>query len=361
MANNVFRRLRPSDRVFSTAANATSNASSLRGTFPAFDNVFNHPSSTSLGGGRYRPSFNSPGNPSVNRINRAMRTNNAGDMRSIFNATDANIDSVGALRRSQNVPDARISAVQTRQSALRDSHPSLNTRSRDGVERALNNNPRFRDYLVGAGVITMTGVGVVLVLRGVDLINEIIEALNRTGGSHFHRGLDGGDRLESCVLRFRTCGIDPSEIPSEEVCQNFLDPLIDDEVELRAICSGYNLEREGTVCRASDAAADVDSPQYVDLSDLAVDQTITCIEPYSLGDLIGDLGLDWLLGEDSALGKSSNKSSSASENLFNIILILGVIIVAGVLIYFIFRATQNRGGGGGGGGSAGGGGGSVGM
>lgn len=72
-----------------------------------------------------------------------------------------------------------------------------------------------------------------------------------------------------------------------------------------------------------------------------------CIEFYLFGDLVGDLGLDWLLGDEGLVGKLFNVSDSVSGKLMFIILLIGVVLFLGLIFYFIYRYMMKGGGGGG--------------
>ncbi|AIU41245.1 pif-5 [Sucra jujuba nucleopolyhedrovirus] len=309
-----------------------------------FGNVFMSPSTQNLGNNRFLPGYTLSNNQFVSTatINRVMRNNDVSGMRQIFTAANNNqINSLGNLRRVDNIPDANIHSNTLRRDAVKRNYLETNTRTPEGVQNVLNQNPRLNNHLNNlktAGVAVLLGAGVYLVFTTASLVQDIIAALNRVGGSYYIRGRNGGDEYEACLLLKRTCRL---EVPasSDEVTFCEFDPLLIDDTEaLDRICEGFDYDTEQTVCRASDPNAPVDSPQYVDISDLSTGQTITCIEPYNMGDLIGDLGLDGLLGEEGLLGKSSNKSKSVGEKLLPILLIVGALIV---LLFFAFIFIKN--------------------
>ncbi|AUR45039.1 odve protein [Spilosoma obliqua nucleopolyhedrosis virus] len=350
---SFFSNLRRVNRVYPNNASFISDNSRLLTTTPAgFTNVLNAPSTRNLGNGRYEPGYLLSNNQfiSAGDINRITRSNDVPRIRNVFQGiNDPQIGSLNQLRRADNVPDAGFHVKRTRGDAVRQNFPETNVRSPEGVDNALQQNPRLNNHLQNlktAGVVVLLAGGAYLAFSAATLVQDIIRALNNTGGSYFVRGSDGGESAESCLLLSRTCRRDPNMNTSEvAICAN--DPLISDTAELQAICNGFNYEREQTVCRQSDPAADPDSPQFVDISDLLPGQTIMCIEPYNLADLIGDLGLDHLLGQDGLLGKLSNSSDSIGNKLMPIIWIIGAVLFLGLVIYLIYRFLIKSGGGGG--------------
>ncbi|BBD50464.1 occlusion-derived virus envelope protein E56 [Samia cynthia nucleopolyhedrovirus] len=350
---SFFTNLRRVNKVYPSQADFVSD--NLRYVLPStpagFTNVLSTPSTRNLGGGRFEPGYNLSNNQFVSAgdMNRITRNNDVPRIRSTFQGiSDPQIGSLAQLRRVDNVPDAGFHVKRTRGDAVKQNFPETNVRSADGVDRALQQNPRLNTYLQGAktaGVGVLLAGGAYLAFSAATLVQDIINALNNTGGSYYVRGSNGGETAEACLLLSRTCRRDPNMNTSEvAICDR--DPLINDAVQLQQICNGFNYEIEQTVCRQSDPAADPDSPQYVDISDLVPGQTIMCIEPYNLGDLIGDLGLDHLLGEDGLIGKSSNSSDSVSNKLMPLIWLIGAVLFLGLIIYFIYRFVVKGGSGG---------------
>jgi hypothetical protein len=340
---SFFSNLRRVNRVYPNASQfPIDNVSVLTNTPAGFNNVLSAPSVRQIGPNRYIPGYNLPNNQFVSTadINRITRNNDVPNIRITFQGiSDPQVNSLNRLRRADNVPDSNFHSKQTRKNAVKENHPETNTRTPEGVDQALQQNPRFNSYMQAlktSGVLILLGTGTYLAFSAASLVQDIINAINNTGGSYWIRGRDGGEEADVCLLINRTCQLDPN-MHETDVAICAFDPLIQDESELREICRGFNYEREGTVCRASDPNADPDYLQYVDISDLPVGQTLMCIEPYNLGDLIGDLGLDWLLGEDGLFGKSSNSSSSISEKLMPIILLIGGILFLGLIFYVIYK------------------------
>lgn len=340
---SFFTNLRRVNKVYPDSASFIADNRLLLNTTPAgFTNVLNVPSTRNLGNGRFEPGYNLSNNQFVSAgdINRITRSNDVPRIRGVFQGiSDPQIGSLNQLRRVDNVPDANLHVKRTRGNAVKQSFPETNVRSAEGVDRALQQNPRLSTYLQGAkaaGVGVLLAGGAYLTFSAATLVQDIIRALSNTGGSYYVRGSDGGETADACLLLHRTCQRDPNMNTSEvAVCAN--DPLVSNTAQLQAICSGFNYEQEQTVCRQSDPAADPDSPQFVDVSDLLPGQTIMCIEPYSLGDLIGDLGLDHLLGEDGLVGKSSNFSDSVSNKLTPLIWLIGAVLFLALVVYFIYR------------------------
>ncbi|AAK85694.1 ODV-E56 [Epiphyas postvittana nucleopolyhedrovirus] len=338
-----FSNLRRVNKVYPNPATfATDNARLLTTTPAGFTNVLNVPSTRNLGNGRYEPGYNLSNNQFVSAgdINRITRSNDVPRIRNVFQGiSDPQINSLTQLRRADNVPDASFHVKKTRGDAVKQNFPETNVRSTDGVDRALQQNPRLNTYLQGAktaGVAVLLAGGAYLTFSAATLVQDIIRALNNTGGSYYVRGSSGGDNADTCLLLHRTCQRDPNMNQADvAVCAN--DPLISNSAQLQSICAGFNYEIEQTVCRESDPAADPDSHQFVDISDLLPGQTLMCIEPYNLGDLIGDLGLDHLLGDDGLIGKSSNSSDSVSNKLMPLIWLIGAVLFLGLIIFLIYR------------------------
>jgi hypothetical protein len=350
---SFFTNLRRVNKVYpSPASFVTDNTRLLTSTPAGFTNVLSVPSTRNLGNNRYEPGYNLSNNQFVSAgdINRITRSNDVPRIRGVFQGiSDPQINSLTQLRRADNVPDAGLHVKRTRGDAVKQNFPETNVRSIDGVDNALQQNPRLNTYLQGvkvAGVSVLLAGGAYLTFSAATLVQDIIRALNNTGGSYYVRGSSGGETADACLLLSRTCQRDPDMNTSDvSICNN--DPLISDTEQLQSICSGFNYEVEKTVCRQSDPAADPDSPQFVDISDLLPGQTIMCIEPYNLGDLIGDLGLDHLLGENGLIGKSSNSSDSVSNKLMPLIWLIGAVLFLGLIIYFIYRFIIKGGSGGG--------------
>ncbi|ABI35689.1 occlusion derived viral protein-e56 [Ectropis obliqua nucleopolyhedrovirus] len=307
---------------------------------------FNNPSTVFIGNNRYVPGYNIGNNQfvPVSDINRVMRNNDVTGIRNIFTSANNNqINSLNQIRRIDNIPDANLHSSAMRRNAVKQNYPNTVTRTPDGIQNVLNQNPSLNTYLTNlktAGVAVLLGAGVYLIFTSATLIQDIIAALNRVGGSYFIQGRNGGDESDTCLLVDRTCRLENPSNENVNFC--LFDPILNNNVEaLRAICNNYDYETEQTVCRASDPYAHPDSLQYVDISDLGTGQTITCIEPYDMGDLIGDLGLDHLLGAEGLLSNSSDKSKSASDILLPIILVLGGLILLVVVAFFIIKRYMN--------------------
>ncbi|ALD88581.1 odv-e56 [Helicoverpa armigera nucleopolyhedrovirus] len=338
---SFFRNLRNVNRPFPNHASfVTANTSVVNNAPSGFNNVFQTPSSQSLQNNTVLGGYQTPaGFVSTPQMNSFMRNNDVPRLRQVFpNANTNQLDSLSTLRRMDNVPDARLHANNLRRQSVKTNFPSTNTRTAEGVTNVLNQQPRLSRYLETAkqaGYVGLVGVGVVLVARTATVIGDIVEALRRTGGSYYHIGLNGGEQVESCLLRYRTCVLDVNNLNDVDVCPS--DPLIDNLNALQSVCHGYNAEVERTVCRRSDPNADPLSLQYVDISPLATGHTISCIEPYDFGDLIGDLGLDGLLGEEGLLNKSSDKSSTSFQKLLPIIVVLGIVLLIIFIGYIVIK------------------------
>ena len=343
----VFRPLRLVNRTYPNATAFTSANNAVVSASPTgFRNVFNNPTTVNIGNNQVRPGYNLGNNNFIStaELNTIMRNNDSTGMRRVFGNSPTNNDYAGLnqIRRSDNIPDANMHSKQLRRDAVKNNNPSTRTRTEEGIQNSLNQNPNLNNALQGlknAGVAALLGVGVYLTFQAVSLIQDIREALARTGGSYHASGFDGGEDIDVCLLRHRTCVL-PVLDGSVNVCVN--DPLLSNISELNAICNGFNYDNEGTVCRASDPNTNENSPQYVDISELGVNQMIYCIEPYDFGDLIADLGLDGLLGENGVFAKSSNKSKSLSDSLLPAIIMIGAIIIIVLIGYFFFKRMSNR-------------------
>ncbi|ABM05432.1 ODV-E56 [Maruca vitrata nucleopolyhedrovirus] len=354
-----FSNLRRVNKLYPNQAGFISdNARLLASTPVGFTNVLSAPSVRNIGNNRYQPGYQLSNNQfvSTSDINRITRNNDVPNIRGVFQGiSDPQINSLGQLRRADNVPDFNNHTKRTRSQAVKQNFPETNVRTPEGVQNALQRNPRLHSHMQTlklGGQAVLLATGGYLLYTAATLLRDIIDALNNTGGSYYVQGRDGGENADTCLLLQRTCRQDPNLIESDVAICKF-DPLLpENPPELTGMCQGFDYEAEKTVCRGSDPSADPDSPQYVDISDLPANQTITCIEPYSFADLIGDLGLDWLLGEEGLVGKSSNVSDSVSGKLMPIILLIGAVLFLGLIFYFIYRYIMKGGGGGGSGGSA---------
>ncbi|ACF05300.1 ODV-E56 [Adoxophyes orana nucleopolyhedrovirus] len=344
---SFFTSLRRVNRVYTNPNQFVNvdNLNVLQSSPSGFQNVFSAPTYRVIGDS-YVPGYSLSNNQFISTadMNRIMRNNDTPNIRNIFpSANDAQINSVGTLRRADNVPDANLHSLDLRKTAVKNNYPSTNTRSQQGVENVLEQQPRLRTYLENAkiaGVTALVGAGVYLAFSAATLVQDIISALNNTGGSYYYVGTNGGDDIRACILRDRTCQLNVNNLNNVTLCD--FDPLLTSSEELANICRGFNYAVEQTVCRASDPTADVNSPQYVDISDLPAGQTIQCVEPYLLGDLIGDLGLDHLLGEEGLVVKSLDKSKSLGQKLLPLILILGglfFIVIIGIVIFKRIMST----------------------
>ncbi|AAZ67377.1 orf8 [Trichoplusia ni single nucleopolyhedrovirus] len=313
-----------------------------------FKNVLNSTSIQNAGNNRFIPGYNIGNNNFISAadMNRILRNNDVTSIRNVFGntPTQTDLNGLSLLRRADNVPDANLHSAAMRRNAVKQNYPSTNTNTPAGVGNVLEQNPRLTNHLQTlktAGVVSLIGVGVYLTFSAATLIQDIIEAINRTGGSFYYRGSDGGDNITACLLVDRTCRLQHPEAMSDVTKCDF-DPLLSNPTELQNICQGFDYEREKSVCRASDPNANINTPQYVDISDLSPGQTIACVEPYNMGDLIGDLNLDHLLGENGLVGKSSNKSQSLSDSLLPFIVMIGIIAFIIIIGYFIIKRLFNR-------------------
>ncbi|AAZ38172.1 ODV-E56 [Agrotis segetum nucleopolyhedrovirus A] len=347
MTSNFFRPLRNVNKTYLNPSTFVADNNTIFSISPnGFRGVFNNPTTVNIGNNRFRPGYNLGNNNFVSaaEMNSVMRTNDTVGLRRIFGNTPTQNDYTGLnrYRRSANVPDANMHSKQLRRDAVKNNNPSTRTKTPEGVENSLSANPRLDAYLNNlktAGYVGLLGVGVYLTFSAATLVQDIIAAINRTGGSYHTRGISGGDEVSVCLLRFRTCRL-PEIDSNVTVCVN--DPLLPNGPELENICNNFDYETEQSVCRRSDPNANEDTPQYLDISNLGEDQMISCIEPYDFGDLVADLGLDNLLGEDGIINKSSNKSKSISDSLMPAILMIGFFIFVVLIGYFIFKRLSNK-------------------
>ncbi|AKN80774.1 ODV-E56, per os infectivity factor 6 [Diatraea saccharalis granulovirus] len=349
---SFFSGLRRTNKVYpNTNSFLNDHTLFIRNRTPAGINL-NNPVTTNIPGStNVRPGFNINNSFVSNaNINSMLRNNDITNIRQTFPSINNNqMNGLRNLRRADNIPDSTFHTLQTRKANVKRSNPETAVRDRSGVENALANNPRLANYLRGAGYVTLFGAGVYLIINVADLVGSIVEALNRTGGSWYFRGNNGAegfDNIQACVLRYRSCGMPFADIQND-VCvldphdPNIVDPLMTIE-EARTFCTGYNREREGTVCRGSDTNADPDSFQYLDISLLPTNQTIQCVEPYDFGDLIADLGLESLLGENGVLTASFDSSQSVTDNFFTIIIVIGGLLLLALIIFIIFKIIMYK-------------------
>nr|QXI73321.1 ODV-E56 [Bombyx mori nucleopolyhedrovirus] len=356
---SFFTNLRRVNKLYPNQASFLADNTRLLTSTPAgFTNVLNAPSVRNLGNNRYQPGYQLSNNRfvSTSDINRITRNNDIPNIRNVFQGiSDPQINSLRQLRRMDNVPDFHYHTKQTRSNAVRQNFPETNVRTPEGVQNALQQNPRLHNHmrtLKVAGVGILLAGGGYLLFTAATLVQDIINAINRTGGSYYVQGRNAGENVESCLLLQRTCRQDRNLAQSDvNICSR--DPLLaNDSPLLTNMCQGFNYETEKTVCRGSNPAANPNSPQYVDISDLPAGQTIMCIEPYTFSDLVGDLGLDWLLGREGLVGKSSNSSDGIRNKIMPIIMMIGAVLFLGLILYFIYRYMTKGGGGGGGSGGA---------
>ncbi|UYE99061.1 MAG: odv-e56/pif-5 [Betabaculovirus sp.] len=348
---SFFSRLRRTNKVYPTANNFYIDYEMLIHNQTPSGFSLNSPATITLPNGNVVPGYNINGSFVSNaNVNAVLRNNDVISMRNMFTGvTNTQMSGLTNLRRADNIPDSALHTLQTRKTNIKQTHPELSVRDRTGVENALVQNPRLRDYLTGAGYVTLFGVGVYLIVNVADLVGSIVEALNRTGGSWYFRGNNGADNftnIQSCVLQYRTCGLSLSDI-QPFVC--VLDPLDATNVDplmsfatARTFCNNYNAEIEQSVCRGSDTTADPQSLQYLDISSLDPNQTIQCIEPYDFADLIADLNLDWLLGDNGLIASSSNSFNSLSDNFFTILLVIGGILVLVFIGFIVFKIVYRN-------------------
>nr|ANW12306.1 odv-e56 [Malacosoma sp. alphabaculovirus] len=345
---SFFTNLRRVNKVYPNNVQFSADNIRIINTTPSgFENVFSAPSVRQIGTDRFVPGYQLPNNQFVSAadVNRVMRNNDVGGIRNIFTGVNNNqIGALGQIRRLDNIPDAGLHASYLRRTNVKQNYPSTNVRNAEGIETVLQQQPRLNQYLQAAktaGVTLLLSAGVYLVFNAATLVQDIINAINAVGGSYYYRGRDGGDVIETCLLWDRTC-VKPN-LTDSETQRCALDPILTTNTSaLQQICVGFDYEREQSVCRESDPNADPDSRQYLDISDLPPGHSIACVEPYNFGDLIGDLGLDGLLGEEGLVGKSMDASASSSNSLAPLLIIIGVIAFILIAGYFIFKKIMNQ-------------------
>ncbi|AQQ80282.1 PIF-5 [Betabaculovirus altermyunipunctae] len=347
--SNFYRGLRRTNRVYNSPSGfIADHASLIRNDIPSGFNLLQNPTNVPTSNNMYLPGYGDPTNFTSNStVNRVMRNNDVPAMKQMFpGATDSQINTLGNLRQIDNVPDATLNSLSTRQDAVRNNNPETATRSREGVQQALDKNPRLTQYLKTAGVVGITGATIYLVVNVADMVGSIVDAMNRTGGSWWYRGNNGAnsfDTIEGCILRGRSCGMNFQQI-AEFVCVDphnpgWRDPILTDQ-ELLTVCEGHNTIAEQTVCRASDPYAPIDSRAYYDVSLLNTNEIIQCVEPYDLADLIGDLGLDGLLGDNGLLTNSSKGLNSLSDNFFTILIVVGGVVLLLFIMYVVIKSLN---------------------
>lgn len=357
----MFSSIRRTNRVYpNSVALATDHASLvLPNQVPGFN--LSSSAAIPLGNGNYLPGYTINGNVVSNiNVNVSLRSNDVTSIRNIFpDASAAQINNLSLLRRADNIPDPLISALDTRRKAVKRSHPETATKTPEGVDQALQRNPRLTEYLYDAvkitGVATIVGSLAYVVIQYGKVVESLVDAINKVGGAYLYtgnNGADSDDTIQKCILRYRSCGINYADLISSNnegigVCTDPADATNVDPVftlqQAQVLCNGYNLDVEQTVCRAADPTADPSSLRYYDPSTLGVNQTIECIEPYDLADLIADLGLDHLLGSEGVLASSSNASSSISNNLWTIVLVVGGVLLLIVVGYMMFKFMPSGG------------------
>nr|AGS18779.1 ODV-E56 [Pieris rapae granulovirus] len=348
---SLFSGLRRTNKVYPNVNSfAIDHSTFIRNKSPPGFNL-NNPSTLTGPNGQVIPGYTINNRFVSNAdVNSVLRNNDVLGMRDIFpNVTNNQMNGLTNLRRADNIPDSSLNSLQTKKNNVKKSFPETTVRDRDGVEYVLKKNPRLSTYLKSAGYVTLVGAGVYLIINVADLVGSIVDAINRTGGSWYYRGHNGADNFDNitaCVLRYRSCGMKFEDI-EESLCvldphdPNNVDPLMSIE-EARVFCNGYSYVREKSVCRGSDTKADPTSLQYLDISNLATNQTIQCVEPYDFGDLIGDLGLDWLLGDDSVFAASSNSIGSFSNNFFTILLLIGGVILLVFIGFIVYKVVTTK-------------------
>ncbi|AJK91675.1 pif-5/odv-e56 [Spodoptera frugiperda granulovirus] len=350
--STFYRGLRRTNRVYNTPMGFIDDHTNLiKNNIPRGFNILDNPTTVAGPNNTFVPGYTTNNNNFVSntQVNRVMRNNDVAGIKEIFpTASNSQINTLGNLRQIDNVPDASLNSLSTRKESVRSNNPETATRTPEGVEQALKQNPRLDQYLKSAGQVGIYGATIYFIIRGGNLIGSIVDKMNQTGGSWWFRGNNGAnnfDNIEGCVLRSRSCGMALSDI-QENMCTDPANPAWTDPIltqtQVNQLCSGYNREAEGTVCRASDAYAPFDSHRYYDVSELAPNEIIQCIEPYDMADLIADLGLDALLGENGLLTNSSNSSQSVSDNFLTILLIIGGIILLVFVMYVVFKMVNKQ-------------------
>lgn len=351
MSSSFYRGLRRTNRVYNAPSNFIADHTQLiKNNIPSGFGFLDNPTTISGPNNTHIPGYGTNANnfTSNSTVNRVMRNNDIPGMQQIFPSANTNqLQTLGNLRQLDNIPDATLNSLTTKKNAVRANNPETATRTRNGVQGVLDRHPRLNQYLKTAGIVGISGATIYLVVNIADMVGSIVEAMNRTGGSWWYRGNNGAtsfDTIEACVLRSRSCGMPFADI-EEHVCSDPHDPSWRDPYltaeQLTTVCQNYNLAVEGTVCRASDPYAPVDSLAYYDVSELGVSQIIQCVEPYDMADLIADLGLDNLLGDNGILTNSSASSQSVSDNFLTILLIVGGVIVL-LFVMFVVIKILNR-------------------
>ncbi|AXU41463.1 PIF-5 [Alphabaculovirus altermyunipunctae] len=341
---SLFRGLRRVNKTYPNNSSFISDNAALVAsqTPPGFQSVINAPSSRPIAGTtEVIPGYNLPNNrfASTAEVNTTMRSGNNAEIRDIFgNVSDSQISGLTPIRRSDNLPDPVVKNRNERKRNVRNRHPRSKARTPAEVNDFLNSQPRLKNHLEtlkSGGTLVLMGAGIVLTFAAVNLVQDIIQALNTTGGSYHYIGSSNGEEVSQCWLQYRSCGINVGDVPIELRCNS--DPLSNDVEVLRAICNNYNAEQEKTVCRQSDPNADPASNQYVDISGMPVNHTLFCVEPYDMADLIGDLGLDWLLNEEGVAAKLKGSSKSIGEALLPLIIAIGIILFVVFIGFMIFK------------------------
>ncbi|AAR28781.1 odv-e56 [Leucania separata nucleopolyhedrovirus] len=341
---SLFRGLRRVNKTYPNQSSFISDNINLvaNQTPPGFQSVINAPSSRPIPGtNQVTPGYDLPNNRFVStaEVNTTMRSGNSREVRDVFgNVSDSQIGGLDPIRRYDNLPDPSIRRQADVKDNIRDTHPKSRARTPEDVDDFLKSQPRLTNHLQTlktGGTLVLIGAGVVLTFNAVSLVQDVMNALNTTGGSFHYRGSNNGDEIEQCWLQYRSCGVNIVDVPVNMRCAT--DPLLNDVEQLRAICHNYNYEAEKTVCRQSDPNADPTTPQYVDISELVVNHTLLCVEPYDMADLIGDLGLDWLLNEDGFAAKLKGSSKSIGEALLPLIIAIGVILFIVFIGFVIFK------------------------
>ncbi|ABC74890.1 occlusion derived virus envelope protein 56 [Neodiprion abietis nucleopolyhedrovirus] len=336
----MFSGLRKTNKIYSTAADViVDNTAKVVGTFSTFDSVFSLSSAKTINKGFVTNYSTYVGLVDTFSVNKVLRQADEVNIKALFNATDTDLSGLSVLRTASGIPDNTLYIAELKRLNLKTLNPSLDVKTYNGVSQALTKNPKLSTYLKSLGYTTLAVGTVVLILTGVDLVQDIIDALNRTGGSFYSVG--SGDEVETCYLKYRSCGVDQTTIDTSLYCANFLDPIYGDDVEtLETICDGYDIDTEISVCRQSDPYADPDSEQWVDISDLAENQTLSCVEPYTFSDLISDLGLDWLIGEDSIWSGSTTSGSDSISSLSSYLQYIAIFIVVIIMIIFFIKIAK---------------------
>lgn len=345
--SSFYRGLRRTNRVYNAPSGFIADHTQLiKNNIPSGFNFLDNPSTISGPNNTHIPGYgtNNTNFTSNSTVNRVMRNNDVTGMQQLFpSATPGQINSLGNLRQLDNIPDATLNSLSTKKSSVRANNPETATRTRSGVQGVLDRHPRLNQYLKTAGIVGISGATIYLVVNIADMVGSIVEAMNRTGGSWWYQGNNGANSfstIEGCVLRSRSCGMALDDI-KDHLCfdphdPTWRDPYLTSE-QLATVCQNYNLAAEETVCRASDPYAEYGTRGYYDVSLLATNEIIQCVEPYDMADLIADLGLDHLLGDNGLLTNSSASSQSVSNNFLTILLIIGGVIVLLFVMYVVIK------------------------